>query len=74
MSNLLDHIDTSEKDFQELMTKELVKLHGYVENTSNDFDREFCLNVSQLMSSFKRHSQFPMMRFRRGANGPFLLA
>ena len=50
MNNPLDHIDTSEKGFHKLMTKELVQLHGYVETTSNDFEREFCLNVNQLMS------------------------
>ncbi|RED94643.1 type I restriction endonuclease [Marinoscillum furvescens] len=41
--------DTSEKGFQRLITRELQELHGYVASTSNEFDREFCLNTGQLL-------------------------
>ncbi len=45
----MKHADTSEKGFQKLIVKALVEKQGYVESISNDFDREFCLNVAQLM-------------------------
>ncbi len=52
----MQHTDTSEKGFQKLIVKALVEQHGYIESVSNDFDREFCLNVEQLMQ-FIRASQ-----------------
>ena len=53
---MVEHVDTGEKGFQKLIVKELVEKQGYVESASNDFDREFCLNVEQLMI-FIRASQ-----------------
>ena len=52
----MKHADTSEKGFQKLIVKALVEEQGYIEGASNDFDREFCLNVEQLMQ-FIRASQ-----------------
>lgn len=50
---MLKWTDMSEKGFQRLMAKELVQKHGYVENNSNDFNREFCLNKDQLIEFIK---------------------
>lgn len=40
--------DTSEKGFQKLIVKELTSKSGYIESFSEDFDKEFCLNIRQL--------------------------
>jgi len=37
--------DTSEKGFQKLIANELTTKGGYVENVSNDFEKEFCINI-----------------------------
>lgn len=48
--------DTSEKGFQQYIVKQLTENQGYTETVSDDFDREFCLNVKQLMA-FIKHTQ-----------------
>lgn len=45
--------DMSEKGFQRLMVKELRDKQGYIENNSNDFDREFCINKKELLKFIK---------------------
>ena len=46
--------DTSEKALQKLIVKHLVEEQGYVESTSNEFDREFCINKMQLMAFLEK--------------------
>jgi hypothetical protein len=50
------HVDTSEKGFQRLITRELVEKCGYIETFSNEFDRELCINRDSLFE-FLRESQ-----------------
>lgn len=45
--------DTSERGFQRLIVAGLTGKNGYSESYSNDFDREFCINTSQLLSFIK---------------------
>ncbi len=40
--------DNSERGFQRLIVKALVEQARYAESTSQEFDREFCLNTAQL--------------------------
>lgn len=42
--------DTSERSFQKLIVDSLVNEQGYEQSYSNEFDKEFCLNRSQLLS------------------------
>lgn len=37
--------DTSERGFQKYIVKELTTKGGYVENVSNNFNKEFCINT-----------------------------
>jgi len=46
--------DTSEKALQKLIVKHLVENHDYSESSSNDFDREFCVNKAQLMAFLEK--------------------
>lgn len=41
--------DTSEKGFQKHIVKYLTEHQGYIETESSGFDREFCLNIKQLL-------------------------
>ncbi len=45
--------DTSEEGFQHFITKFLVNEHKYAECLAVEFDREFCVNVSQIMAFIK---------------------
>jgi len=47
---MIQPTDTSEKAFQKLIVKALVRDNGFEESVSNDFDREFCINKDQLMT------------------------
>jgi len=42
--------DTSERGFQKFITNYLVSEHQFVENTPNEFDRDFCINPKQLLA------------------------
>ncbi|MCU0440469.1 MAG: type I restriction endonuclease [Raineya sp.] len=42
--------DTSEKGFQKFITHYLVTEHHFVETTPNEFDREFCINIKQVLA------------------------
>jgi type I restriction enzyme, R subunit len=50
---MIEHTDTSEKAFQKLIVKTLVQENGFIESSSNDFDREFCFNKEQLTEFLK---------------------
>lgn len=45
--------DTSERGFQTSIAQYLLEKQGYVENKSNDFDKELCLNKDQLFEFIK---------------------
>jgi type I restriction enzyme R subunit len=45
--------DTSERGFQKYIVKELVENNQFSESVSNDFDKEFCINPSQLWEFIK---------------------
>jgi len=45
--------DTSENSFQKHIVKELVAKNRFFESVSNDFDKEFCINPSQLWEFIK---------------------
>lgn len=42
--------DTSEKGFQQFITRYLVNDQQFIETSPTDFDREFCLNPKQLLA------------------------
>lgn len=42
--------DTSERGFQKFITNYLVTEHKFIETTSNEFDREFCINTNQVLA------------------------
>ncbi|TVQ18859.1 MAG: type I restriction endonuclease subunit R [Bacteroidetes bacterium] len=44
----MEFTDTSEKGFQKYIVKQLVEQNKFVESTPHDFDKEFCINPSQL--------------------------
>ena len=51
--NLPLFTDTSEKGFQKYIVEELTNEEhnlGFIESFSRDFDKEFCINTSQLLT------------------------
>ena len=42
--------DTSERGFQKFISNYLVNEHKYVVSTLQEFDREFCLNIKQVLA------------------------
>jgi type I restriction enzyme R subunit len=45
--------DTSERGFQKLIVDELINNQGYILSSSNEFDREFCINTKHLFEFIK---------------------
>ena len=44
----MKHTDYSENGFQKLIVKELCTQQGYTETFSKQFNKEFCINLTQL--------------------------
>ena len=42
--------DTSERGFQKFITNYLVTEHKFIETTSTEFDRDFCINTKQVLA------------------------
>jgi hypothetical protein len=42
--------NTSERGFQKFIANYLVNEHKYVVSTPQEFDREFCLNIKQVLA------------------------
>ena len=42
--------DTSEKGFQKFITNHLVSEHKFIETAPAEFDREFCVNIKQVLA------------------------
>jgi len=42
--------DTSEKGFQKFIANHLVSEHKFIETTPAEFDREFCINIKQVLA------------------------
>lgn len=51
---MIQATDTSEKALQKLIVNHLVEEHHYRETDSNEFDRDFCVNPSDLMEFIQK--------------------
>ena len=47
---IMQFTDTSERGFQKFITNYLVTEHKFIETTPTDFDREFCINIKQILA------------------------
>jgi len=65
--------DTSEKGFQKYIVKELTTKGGYIENVSNDFDKEFCINTKQLLSFIEQTQPEKYEMLQRKGERAFLV-
>ena len=70
---MLPHSDTSEKGFQKLIVKALVEEQKFVQSFSNDFDREFCINTSQLMDFLENTQPTAYEHVRQKGERSFLV-
>jgi len=67
--------DTSERGFQKFIVKELTdkKRGNYVESHPNDFDREFCINIKQLLSFIEQTQPEKYEMIQRKGERAFLV-
>jgi type I restriction enzyme R subunit len=68
--------DTSEKGFQRFITAYLTDKtvgHGFTESTPHEFDREFCVNIKQLLSFIEVTQKEAYEMIQRKGERPFLV-
>ena len=65
--------DTSERGFQKFITKYLVADHHYVETAPNEFDREFCINTSQVLAFIEATQKDAYEMIQKKGVRPFLV-
>ena len=65
--------DTSEKGFQKLIANELTTNGGYIESVSGDFDKEFCINKSQLLAFIEQTQPEKYEMLQRKGERAFLV-
>lgn len=65
--------DTSEKGFQKYIVKELVEQNKFRESVSNDFDKEFSINPTQLLDFIKETQPETYEMIQRKGERSFLV-
>lgn len=65
--------DTTEKSFQKIIVNALTNDNGFVRSTSNDFDREFCINKDQLMAFLEKTQLESFNYLKRKGERAFLV-
>ena len=65
--------DTSERGFQKFITHYLVADHHYVETAPNEFDREFCINTSQVLAFIEATQPDAYEMIQKKGERPFLV-
>lgn len=70
---MITFTDTSEKGFQKFMVKELVNTNKFLENLSNDFNKEFCINTNQLWEFIENTQPETFEMIKRKGERSFLI-
>ncbi len=65
--------DTSERGFQQFITRYLVNGQHFIETPPTDFDREFCINTKQLLAFIEATQKEAYEMIQQKGERPFLV-